>query len=89
LIDAARKLRSAAGSIHGKSLEEDRANFAALSAAMRSLVETVRPDRTRYPKIYIYHCPMSKGDWLQVSADKANPYYGFKMLKCGDLQATE
>ena len=29
---------------------------------------------------------MSKGDWVQTTADKANPYYGFKMLKCGELQ---
>jgi Cu(I)/Ag(I) efflux system membrane fusion protein len=82
-------LRSAAAGMHGQSLEEDRANFAALSAAMRTLVQDVRPETARYPKIYIYHCPMSKGDWLQVSDDMANPYYGFKMRKCGQLQATE
>ena len=32
---------------------------------------------------------MTKGDWLQLSKETANPFYGFKMLKCGELQATE
>jgi Cu(I)/Ag(I) efflux system membrane fusion protein len=89
LEETVRALRAAAAGLHGRSLEDDRANFAALSTAMRTLVETVRPDKTHYPKIYIYHCPMSKGDWLQASDDMANPYYGFKMRKCGQLQATE
>ena len=56
---------------------------------MRTLVEHVRPGRERYPIIYIFHCPMTKGDWLQASEEMANPFYGFKMLKCGELQATE
>ena len=78
-------LRSAALRTTGKSLEADRVTFVELSAAMRTLVERVRPDKKRFPDIYIFHCPMSKGDWLQTSESMANPYYGFKMLKCGDL----
>ncbi len=82
---ALRRLRSAALKTNGKSIDADRVTFVDLSAAMRTLVEHVRPDKARYPDIYIYHCPMSKGDWLQTSDEMANPYYGFKMLKCGDL----
>jgi Cu(I)/Ag(I) efflux system membrane fusion protein/cobalt-zinc-cadmium efflux system membrane fusion protein len=85
---AVRKLRSAALKINGKNLETDRVTFHDLSAAMATLVEHVRPDTRRYPKIYIFHCPMTKGDWLQTSDQKANPYYGFKMLDCGELKAT-
>jgi hypothetical protein len=30
---------------------------------------------------------MTKGDWLQAHDQMANPFYGFKMLKCGEPQA--
>ena len=70
-------------------LETDRVTFVDLSAAIRTLVEHARPDRTRWPKLYLYHCPMSKGDWLQPAEEKANPYYGFKMLNCGELKGVK
>ena len=56
---------------------------------MRTLIEHIRPAKKRWPKLYIYHCPMSKGDWIQSAEQKANPYYGFKMLRCGELQDTK
>lgn len=89
VLEAARTLRGAALKLTGKSLDDDRVTFVALSGAMRKLVEHVRPGKQQYPKIYIFHCPMTKGDWLQTSDDMANPFYGFKMLKCGELQATK
>ena len=85
LSAAVSRLRAAALKTNGKSLDADRVTFVELSGAIRSLVEHVRPDKEKYPDIFIFHCPMSKGDWLQTSEDMANPYYGFKMLKCGDL----
>jgi len=60
--------------------------FVELSAAMNGMIEVVRPSRERWPKLYIFHCPMSKGDWLQTTQQKRNPYYGFKMLTCGELK---
>jgi len=89
LADAVRALRAAAVKTTGKSLDDDRATFVALSNAMRKIVDIARPDPARYPRIYIYHCPMTKGDWLQTTDQMANPFYGFKMLKCGALQATK
>ncbi len=85
---AAKNLHAAALKMTGK-LEADRVTFVELSAAVRTLVEHARPDRTRWPKLYLYHCPMSKGDWLQSAQEKANPYYGFKMLKCGELKGVK
>lgn len=76
------KLHAAALKTTG-NLASDRVALVDLSAAVVALVERVRPDRKRWPKLYIYHCPMSKGDWLQATEAKANPYYGFKMLSCG------
>ncbi len=86
VAEAAEKLHTAALRMTGTSLTEDRAVFVDISASVRILVSHARPDRARWPKIYVYHCPMSKGDWLQATDDKANPYYGFKMLKSGELK---
>jgi hypothetical protein len=88
VAQAAERLQATALEIKG-NLASDRVTFVDLSAAVRILVEHVRPDRQRWPKLYIYHCPMSKGDWLQPVEEKANPYYGFKMLKCGELRKIE
>jgi transcription initiation factor IIE alpha subunit len=87
--DSVRKLRAGALKTTGRNIEADRVTFVEVGAAMRTLVEHVRPDKERYPKIYIFHCPMTKGDWLQTSEEMANPFYGFKMLKCGELQVTK
>jgi len=81
--DAARRLRAAALKTTGQSLDADRITFVELSGAMRTLVDHVRPDVRHYPKLFIFHCPMTKGDWIQTSKDMANPFYGFQMLKCG------
>lgn len=82
--EAVRKLRAAALRLSGRSLDDDRVTFVGLSDAMTGVVEHVRPSKQQYPTIYIFHCPMSKGDWLQTTDEMANPFYGFKMLKCGE-----
>lgn len=87
--DAARDLRAAALKLNGKGLDADRVTFVAVGGAMRRLVAQVRPSKQRYPRIYMFHCPMTKGDWLQAGPELANPFYGFKMLNCGELLATE
>ncbi|MFQ5423612.1 MAG: efflux RND transporter periplasmic adaptor subunit [Phycisphaerae bacterium] len=87
-LAAAEHLRDAALKITGADIAGSRAHFADLSRAVRTLLKHVRPDRTRWPKLYIFHCPMSRGDWIQTSEKKANPYYGFKMLDCGKLVET-
>jgi hypothetical protein len=86
---ATQKLHDAALKITGTNLADDRVAFVDISAAMETLVHHARPDRQRWPKLYIYHCPMSKGDWLQTSGQATNPYYGFKMLNCGHLRGVE
>lgn len=86
---AAEQLRSAALKTTGQDIQADRVVFVELSAAMRALIQHIRPDMKRWPRLYIYHCPMSKGDWIQSAKQKANPYYGFKMLRCGELQDTK
>ena len=84
--EAVDQLRTTALKTTGATLAGDRVTFVEMSSAMRTLVTHLRPDSKRWPKLYIYHCPMSKGDWLQATEEKANPYYGFKMRTCGELQ---
>lgn len=85
---AAVALRTAALRLTGKSLQDDRVTFVALGSALREMTAHVRPSPDRYPTLYIFHCPITKGDWLQSTDDMANPFYGFEMLKCGELVQT-
>lgn len=86
---AAKKLHDAALKFKGERIADDRVHLADLSAGMVALLDHLRPDRQRWPQLYVFHCPMSKGDWIQDTTDKANPYYGFAMLRCGELTATK
>lgn len=83
------ELRSAALKMDGDEITADRVHFVDLSSALVSLLEHLRPDRDRWPDLYVFHCPMSKGDWIQTSKETRNPYYGFQMLNCGELKAAK
>jgi membrane fusion protein, copper/silver efflux system len=41
------------------------------------------------PTLYRAHCPMAfknrGADWLQATTEIANPYFGSKMFRCGDI----
>lgn len=89
LVRAVMSLHSTALKLRGADLTTDRSHLAQLSDAMRIIIALHRPDRKRWPTLFIYHCPMSKGDWIQGAEKKANPYYGFKMLDCGNLVETK
>lgn len=77
----AKSLVSSAG------VEEKRKSFQLISENMYDLVRTVRYDRE-----VVYHafCPMYNDDqggyWLSSSADIRNPYFGKKMLTCGEVK---
>lgn len=89
LMSAVEELHTAALRIRGTEIASDRAHFGELSEAMRTMLKYYRPDRARWPALYIFHCPMAKVDWIQSRAKPANPYYGFKMLDCGKLVETK
>jgi len=88
LQEVARDLERAALSFEGNNLQKNRVAFAEVSGAVRKLLKKVRPDRKRWPKLYVFHCPMSKGDWIQTEEEARNPYYGFQHLRCGNLVET-
>ena len=69
------------------NIEEKRKSFQMISDNMYDLVRTVHFD-----KEIVYHqfCPMAFNDagayWLSQSADIKNPYFGKKMLTCGEIK---
>jgi len=36
-------------------------------------------------KLDVVYCSMAKGSWVQKRGKKSNPYYGPKMLECGEV----
>jgi uncharacterized protein YdbL (DUF1318 family) len=70
-----------------KDLEAKRKSFQLISDAMYDLVRTVRFDKE---VVYHQYCPMAFNDaggyWLSATADIKNPYFGKKMLTCGEVK---
>lgn len=61
------------------SLKDARAAHEKLSAKAKQL-------STGQPGYHVYHCPMLKKDWVQISTTTANPYGGKEMVGCGEIQ---
>lgn len=64
-----------------KNLNEVRERFKKLSAP---LVQWNK--QNQLPGIQSAYCSMANAHWLQKTGDIRNPYYGKKMLECGELQ---
>jgi Cu(I)/Ag(I) efflux system membrane fusion protein len=77
----------AKGLVGEKDIEGKRKSFQMISDNMYDLVRTVRYDRE---KIYHQYCPMAFNDagayWLSNTEDIKNPYFGKKMLTCGEVK---
>ncbi|MCG9971821.1 efflux RND transporter periplasmic adaptor subunit [Christiangramia crocea] len=74
---------------NNENLENQRAHFVILSENMIALTANID---SLGKEIYIQHCPMAdsnKGaDWLSLSSEVRNPYYGEAMLTCGEVSKT-
>ena len=70
------------------SLAQQRVGFKSVSAAMEQLAASFGEGLSQ--SIYKAHCPMAfndqGADWLQPNEDILNPYFGSKMLKCGEIK---
>lgn len=67
-----------------KDLENQRVAFAGISKLMWMYVQE---DDQVEPQIYYMYCPMKKRYWLSKEKEIRNPYYGKKMLNCGNVDA--
>lgn len=69
-----------------KEIEGKRKQFETITDALWSLTRTVQYDGQ---KVYYQYCPMAfdnKGAyWLSNNRQIRNPYFGDKMLKCGEI----
>jgi Cu(I)/Ag(I) efflux system membrane fusion protein len=71
-------------------LDALRQAFAALSQALLAIhAEVGQPGRQ---PLYRVHCPMAfdnqGADWIQAGRQVTNPYFGARMLRCGEVRAT-
>lgn len=77
-----------AGSISRENnIEEKRKVFSSISENLYQLMQAIKYDNQ---VVYHQYCPMAFNDagafWLSNSADIKNPYFGDKMLECGEVK---
>ncbi len=69
-----------------KDLEKQRQSFTALSKQFITLAQSAQIQQP----LYVLHCPMANGntgaDWLSKEEAIKNPYFGSKMMNCGELK---
>ncbi|SKB44887.1 membrane fusion protein, Cu(I)/Ag(I) efflux system [Salegentibacter holothuriorum] len=83
-----KKIKSMLEAISESSdIEQQRQHFEVLSENIIVLVSNIETLET---PLYIQHCPMvnnNKGaNWLSLSEEIRNPYFGDEMMNCGDTQ---
>ncbi len=63
-------------------IEKQRTAFADMSAPLWAVLKRANVS-TR--DLYYAYCPMKKAYWISADAAIKNPYYGSKMLTCGNV----
>jgi len=80
---------SAALIVSAPDIETQRAAYSKLSNEMVALLKKAGMTQA---ELYVEYCPMAfdnKGAvWLSSSKEVRNPYFGEKMLKCGEVKET-
>ena len=70
-----------------QDIEQDRQHFAAVSDAMFKVLKAAN---LKHGGVYQEFCPMAMNDkgayWLSAESEIKNPYYGKKMLECGEVR---
>ena len=70
-------------------IEEQRKHFKPLS---QKLIDMVRETEDLATTLYVQFCPMADGNngafWISEEQEIANPYFGDKMLQCGEVKET-
>ncbi|MCI0629680.1 MAG: efflux RND transporter periplasmic adaptor subunit, partial [Phycisphaerales bacterium] len=78
----------AATTLAGKPIHDQREAFKKLSDAMIALVQRIPPSKAVGERLFIAHCPMAPGNWLQTQEEIRNPYYATSMKRCGTIKGT-
>lgn len=87
--EAGEVTQAAASVAEAQDVAAQRAAFSELSNRMTELVKT--SDITS-GAVYLAFCPMANNDagayWLASEQEIRNPYFGEKMMKCGEVKET-
>jgi hypothetical protein len=68
-----------------KEIGHQREHFETLSINMYAVIKAIAANSA---DVFLHYCPMRKASWMSESKEVRNPYYGKKMLDCGDVKAT-
>lgn len=84
LMDIVLEAKEHAEHISERQMEHQREHFKTLSKDITDMVAITGTEQ----KLYEQFCPMydNGSTWLSASNDIRNPYYGSKMLTCGEVQ---
>ncbi len=80
------QLATASRWAEAKNLDQARESFLPFSTQAVALAKLLKKASPEFATLKIYHCPMAPkpGLWLQAKGPLRNPYYGAKMLSCGE-----
>jgi len=84
-LDTIKTVTSIIITAKSNKIEEIRGQFAKISGPMFALC---RKTELKNAGVYFQHCPMAfdtGANWLSNVSEIKNPYYGDKMLDCGDV----
>ncbi len=52
-----------------------------------NMIEMTKKFKLSEKTVYIQYCPMAEGSWLSNENKIVNPFYGSKMLSCGNVKS--
>lgn len=84
----AQSILKSAQALVKQPLDRQREGFKPVSDAVVALVKASPPSHKVAPKLFVLYCSMAKGQWLQASETKANPYYATSMKQCAEVRET-
>jgi membrane fusion protein, copper/silver efflux system len=82
---AATSLQKGASALSGKDVAGQRKALPELGRAFLVFADRVPPSSAVGKALYVFHCSMFPGDWVQRTDRVANPFYGKEMPTCGSL----
>ena len=75
--------------MEASDIEKQRAIYSDLS---NDFIALVKKSGVSSGELYVDYCPMALDDkgayWLSANKEIRNPYFGDKMLKCGEIKET-
>ena len=89
-VAGAQGIAAAAAKITAASnIEAQRAAYSGMS---KDMAELIKKEGLSGGELYVAFCPMAFNDkgayWISTSKEIRNPYFGEKMLGCGEVQET-